>query len=186
MSAGSVLMWAMHPQRMFDHPGISASELIILMALKGVTLEEIIARQTPMNTSETALRSGVIRVSINTDGTYDILDFTLPSLGDRAKKGVPQEDMPEWISNALAILQIAETHTVIDGVGYRLPNLVFYLLEPTQVMKGETDEPRPQSGKATKGVALSHMEGQAVQDATAQATQASVSRGTVLKGGNHE
>lgn len=88
-----------------------------------------------MNESEVALREGVIRVSINTDGTLDILDFTLPSFSREArqKRSVPQEDAPQWVMNALAILQIADPHVVVNGVGYRLPNNVFYLLDPETV-----------------------------------------------------
>lgn len=94
-----------------------------------------------MNQSEVVLRHGVIRVCINADGTFDILDFTLPSLGDRVRNNVPQEDVPKWMLDAVAMLSIADTDTVIDDLGYRLGERTFYVLDPECVeKKGETDD----------------------------------------------
>lgn len=131
--------WAAHSQRMFDHPGLTHRDLLALLHIKGFI------PSAKMNQSEVALREGVIRVSINTDGTFDILDFTLPSLGNKAKKNVPVEDVPEWIANAVAVLQIADPHLVVDGIGYRLPTGVFYLLD-TANTKGETHDQEDQQG----------------------------------------
>jgi hypothetical protein len=114
---------------------ISTGDWNVMHILKHTHVAPKLTPMVSMNESEAALRDGVIRVSINTDGTLDILDFTLPSFSREArrKRNVPQEDAPQWVMNALAVLQVAEPHVVVDDVGYRLPSNVFYLLDPETV-----------------------------------------------------
>ena len=71
----------------------------------------------------------VLRVCINDDGTFDILDFTMPSLGDKYSKNIPQEDVPEWVMHAVSMLRIAKEGDLVKGVGFKVSDTLYFIAE---------------------------------------------------------
>lgn len=69
----------------------------------------------------------VLRISINDDGTFDITDFSLPRDGDKVRKNVPQEDMPQWILESISMLRIADINNLVDGLGFKLNDRLYFL-----------------------------------------------------------
>jgi len=76
-----------------------------------------------------------LRVCINDNGTFDIVDFTMPTRGDKLRKNIPQEDVPQWVMQAVSMLRIADTGNLVEGVGFKVSDRVYYLED-----KGEADE----------------------------------------------
>jgi len=75
-----------------------------------------------------------LRVCINDNGTFDIVDFTMPTRGDKLRKNIPQEDVPQWVMQAVSMLRIADTGSLVAGVGFKVSDRVYYLED-----KGEAD-----------------------------------------------
>jgi hypothetical protein len=71
----------------------------------------------------------VLRVCINDDGTFDILDFTMPSLGNKHRKNIPQEDVPEWVMHAVSMLRIAKEGDLVKGVGFKVSDTLYFIAE---------------------------------------------------------
>jgi len=78
----------------------------------------------------------VLRVSINDDETFDITDFALPSEGDKVRKNVPQEDMPQWILESISMLRIADASNLVDGLGFKINDRLYFL----QDKRGQANE----------------------------------------------
>lgn len=76
-----------------------------------------------------ALQDKSFRVEVNPDGTFNIVDFTLPSLAGRLRQNIPQEDVPKWVIESMAMLQIAEEGSYVKGVGFRISNRIYYVAE---------------------------------------------------------
>jgi hypothetical protein len=74
------------------------------------------------------------RVSINDDGTFDIVDFTMPTRGDKLRKNIPQEDVPQWVMQAVSMLRITDTGNLVEGVGFKVSDRVYYIED-----RGEAD-----------------------------------------------
>lgn len=73
------------------------------------------------------------RVSINDDGTFDVVDFTMPSVSDnKIRKNIPQEDVERWIMEAVSILRIAPEGNLIKGVGFKVHDRLYYIEEGDQ------------------------------------------------------
>jgi hypothetical protein len=69
----------------------------------------------------------VLRVSINDDETFDITDFTLPREGDKVRKNVPQEDMPQWVLESISMLRITDVNHLVDGLGFKINDRLYFL-----------------------------------------------------------
>ena len=72
------------------------------------------------------------RVSINDDGTFDVVDFTMPSVNHRLRKNIPQEDVEQWIMEKVSILRIAPEGNLIKGVGFKVHDRLYYIEEGDQ------------------------------------------------------
>ena len=73
------------------------------------------------------------RVSINDDGTFNVVDFTMPSINNnRLRKNIPQEDVERWIMEAVSILRIAPEGNLITGVGFKVHDRLYYIEEGDQ------------------------------------------------------
>jgi len=73
------------------------------------------------------------RVSINDDGTFDVVDFTMPSVNNnKIRKNIPQEDVERWIMEAVSILRIAPEGNLIKGVGFKVHDRLYYIEEGDQ------------------------------------------------------
>ena len=81
-------------------------------------------------------KQDVLRVSINDDETFDITDFALPSQGDKVRKNVPQEDMPQWVLESISMLRIADVNHLVDGLGFKINDRLYFL----QDKRGQANE----------------------------------------------
>jgi len=71
-----------------------------------------------------------LRVSITPDGRFDIVDFTTPRQGGRfLHQDAPQEDIPAWIIEAISILRITEPRSVVDGIGFKVNDKLYYIVD---------------------------------------------------------
>jgi hypothetical protein len=72
----------------------------------------------------------VWRVKINEDGTVHSYSFAMPQ-----EKNLPAASclntaaLPEWIKERLAVLQICEHGDTVAGVGQKLSDRVFYVIQ---------------------------------------------------------
>jgi hypothetical protein len=79
----------------------------------------------PEDVSECALR-----VYINATDRFDIVDFTTPRQdGKFLHKDAPQEDVPAWIIEAISILRITEPRSVVNGIGFRVSDRLYYIID---------------------------------------------------------
>ena len=75
------------------------------------------------------------RVSINDDGTFTVVDFTIPSVnGHRLRQNIPQEDVEQWMMEKVSILRIAPEGNLIKGIGFKVHDRLYY------VEQGDHDE----------------------------------------------
>lgn len=79
-----------------------------------------------------------IRVTINSDGTIDLLDFRLVPDGDRMRKGLRQEEVPSWIMEAISMLRIANDRDYVPGLGFKVSDFVYYIIDTTGEYTNET------------------------------------------------
>ena len=70
---------------------------------------------------------GVIRVEVNDDGTFDVLDFSITPV--MCRDNTPQDEVPAWIMEAVCMLRITDPQTVIPELGFKLSDTVYYLVE---------------------------------------------------------
>lgn len=75
------------------------------------------------------MENAALRVEVNPDGTFSIVDFTLPSSSGRLRKNIPQEDVPKEFIEKMAMLQIAEAGSYVKGVGFRVSDSLYYVHE---------------------------------------------------------
>jgi len=71
----------------------------------------------------------VLRVSINEDGTFDVVDFTLPSSGDRLQTNIPQADVSKWVMEAVSMLRITDEGVYVREVGFKVNDNLYYINE---------------------------------------------------------
>lgn len=69
------------------------------------------------------------RVRICPDGLAEINDFTVPSKTGKLIDKIPQGDLPTWIQDAIAVLQIVDQGSVVDGVGRKMADGLYYITE---------------------------------------------------------
>jgi len=71
----------------------------------------------------------VLRVSINEDGTFDVVDFTLPSSGNRLQTNIPQTDVSKWVMEAVSMLRITNEGEYVREVGFKVNDSLYYINE---------------------------------------------------------
>ena len=73
----------------------------------------------------------VWRVRFHDDDTVALYSFAMPA----TEKNLPSKDrlnigaMPQWVKERIAVLQICESGTTIDGVGQKVSENVYYVIE---------------------------------------------------------
>jgi hypothetical protein len=73
----------------------------------------------------------VWRVRFHDDDTVAMYSFAMPT----TEKNLPSKDrlnigaMPQWAKERIAVLQICESGTTIEGVGQKVSDKVFYVIE---------------------------------------------------------
>ena len=84
-----------------------------------------------MEQGELALNN-VWRLEITKSGAYKLNDFTMPSNDVIINKMHRKKDVPKWMLESLAVLQILDDGESITDVGKKIDNSIFYLLEPRE------------------------------------------------------
>lgn len=86
----------------------------------------------------------VWRVEVKGSGRVILNDFTMPSASSKIKKVIKLTDAPEFIRNAVAILQIAPDGTTVDGVGKKIDEDIYYIVE-----RNSGEHPREESERCS-------------------------------------
>ena len=71
----------------------------------------------------------VWRVAILPSGKLEINDFTLPSSTGKMKDVLKMDEAPQWVQESLAVMLIVDQGAIVQGVGIRISETVFYLQE---------------------------------------------------------
>lgn len=71
----------------------------------------------------------VWRVEMRGAGNVILNDFTMPSASSKIKKVIKLTDAPKFIRDAVSVLQIAPNGTTIDGVGKKIDEDIYYIVE---------------------------------------------------------
>jgi hypothetical protein len=71
----------------------------------------------------------VWRVEMKGSGRVILNDFTLPSASSKIKKVIKLTDAPKFIRDAVSVLQIAPDGTSIEGVGKKIDEDIYYIVE---------------------------------------------------------
>lgn len=79
------------------------------------------------NESDPDLTQQILRVSINEDGTIDIVDFSLPPDGARIQEKLTPERVPQWVLEAVSMMRITENGTHVDGLGIKMNDELYYI-----------------------------------------------------------
>ena len=70
------------------------------------------------------------RIKINDDGVVDMYSFAMPQEKNLpAAKCLNTAALPNWIKERIAVLQICEDGDIVDGVGQKVSDRVFYVIE---------------------------------------------------------
>jgi hypothetical protein len=76
----------------------------------------------------------VWRVEMKGSGRVILNDFTMPSASSKIKKVIKLIDAPKFIRDGVSVLQIAPDGTSIEGVGKKIDEDIYYIVEQ---MSGE-------------------------------------------------
>jgi hypothetical protein len=106
----SKILWALREN---DPPEMIA---MLVADLLGMTQEELDL-------------DNVWRVKVYPDGLVELNDFTMPSKTGKLIDKISQADVPDWIQDALAVLQIVDDGAVVDGVGRKINEQIYYITE---------------------------------------------------------
>ena len=70
----------------------------------------------------------VVRVQFYDDGSVGVIDFTRPQEINTAQ-GIPQpqDTVPPWVIEAVCMLRITEPMDLVEGVGFKLDENVYYV-----------------------------------------------------------
>jgi hypothetical protein len=77
--------------------------------------------------------TNVWRVHVLNNGMVELNDFTLPSNTGKLRDTFKQENLPEWIQDSLSVLMIVDQGTTVEGVGKKISDSIFYLLEMPEI-----------------------------------------------------
>ena len=72
----------------------------------------------------------VWRVKLQEDGTVDMYSFAMPQ-----QKNLPTTKclnnalLPQWVNERLSVLQICQAGDIVDGVGQKVSDKVYYVIE---------------------------------------------------------
>lgn len=75
----------------------------------------------------------VWRVHMLNDGMVELNDFTLPTSTGKIRETFKQENLPQWIQDSLSVLMIVDQGVTVEGVGKKISDSIFYLLETPEI-----------------------------------------------------
>ena len=91
------------------------------------TIHRQVQMLTTGNEGDPDLTQKVLRVSINDDGTIDIVDFALPPDGARIQTNLPQDAVPQWVLEAISMMRITQDGVHVDGLGIKMNDSLYYI-----------------------------------------------------------
>jgi hypothetical protein len=77
--------------------------------------------------------TNVWRVHVLNNGLVELNDFTLPSSTGKMRDTFKQENLPQWIQDSLSILMIVDQGVTVEGVGKKITDSIFYLMETPEI-----------------------------------------------------
>ena len=75
----------------------------------------------------------VWRVHVLSNGMVELNDFTLPSGTGKMRDVFKQENLPQWIQDSLSVLMIVDQGAMVEGVGKKIGDSIFYILETPEI-----------------------------------------------------
>lgn len=70
------------------------------------------------------------RVRFHEDGTVAVYSFAMPPQKNlHNEPRLNKENIPVWINERIAVLQICQQGDIVDGVGQKVSDKVFYVIE---------------------------------------------------------
>jgi hypothetical protein len=82
----------------------------------------------------------VWRVEMKGSGRIILNDFTMPSASSKIKKIIKLIDAPKFIRDGVSVLQIAPDGTSVEGVGKKIDEDIYYIVE-----RNSGEHPREES-----------------------------------------
>lgn len=77
--------------------------------------------------------NNVWRVHILKGGFVELNDFTMPSNTGKMRERFKQEELPQWIQDSLSVLMIVDQGSTVEGVGKKITDSIFYLMETPEI-----------------------------------------------------
>lgn len=72
----------------------------------------------------------LLRVSVDVDGKFDIVDFTTPRRSGKVLyQKAEQEQIPAWIIEAISMLRMTESNSVVGDLGFKVSDRVYYIID---------------------------------------------------------
>jgi len=73
----------------------------------------------------------VWRVKLHDDNTAELYSFAIPMTEKNlpAAKCLNTAALPQWVKDRVAVLQICEHGDIVEGVGQKVSERVFYVIE---------------------------------------------------------
>ena len=73
----------------------------------------------------------VWRVKFMDDGTVDMYSFAMPPQKNlpAASRLNTAASLPDWVNERISVLQICESGGIVDGVGQKVSEKVYYVIE---------------------------------------------------------
>ena len=103
---------------------------ILVPVFAGKRLENLMRRVNAiMDRQEDLPLDNVWRVELRENDRVKLTDFTMPSSSTILNKTIRITNAPDFIQEGLAVLQITADGTLVDGVGKRISDSIYYILE---------------------------------------------------------
>jgi hypothetical protein len=72
----------------------------------------------------------LLRVSVDPDGKFDIVDFTTPRRSGKVLfQKAEQEQIPAWIIETISMLRMTESNSVVGDLGLKVSDRVYYIID---------------------------------------------------------
>ena len=106
------------------------STAIQVPVFTGVRLKQLLKRVNALlGRQEELPLDNIWRVELRENDRVKLTDFTMPSSSAIINKTTTLDNAPQFIRDGLAVLQIARNDVQVEGIGKRISNTIYYILE---------------------------------------------------------
>ena len=106
------------------------STAIQVPVFTGVRLKQLLKRVNALlGRQEELPLDNIWRVELRENDRVKLTDFTMPSSSAIINKTTTLNNAPQFIRDGLAVLQIASDGSLVEGVGKRISDTVYYIVE---------------------------------------------------------